>query len=206
MCMVAFMALKTRGPAVEIVPRQYDRSSLVVVVQRRCIMHRHNGNRMNRVICKKNKTWFATLGVLLFVESHSSLLNFMLSASHHFFFSSIHLILPSKMSAPEILSASQAPESTGPKPKVLIAGAGIGGLTLALLLHKANVPFLVLERANEIKPLGKAIDIRPSYNLRSFSLLHLLALNMHHLPNKHFRGGFRLGTIGRLSAHTTRYL
>ncbi|KAG0339380.1 hypothetical protein BG000_002241 [Podila horticola] len=66
------------------------------------------------------------------------------------------------MSAPEILSASQAPESTGPKPKVLIAGAGIGGLTLALLLHKANVPFLVLERANEIKPLGAAFVLGPS--------------------------------------------
>ncbi|KAF9314081.1 hypothetical protein BG003_004544 [Podila horticola] len=43
------------------------------------------------------------------------------------------------------------------KPKVLISGGGIGGLTLALLLHKANIPFLVLERAKEIKPLGSAI-------------------------------------------------
>ncbi|KAG0324884.1 hypothetical protein BG000_002010 [Podila horticola] len=40
------------------------------------------------------------------------------------------------------------------KPSVLISGGGIGGLTLALLLHKANIPFLVLERAKEIKPLG----------------------------------------------------
>ncbi|KAG0029855.1 hypothetical protein BGZ81_003345 [Podila clonocystis] len=39
------------------------------------------------------------------------------------------------------------------KPNVLISGGGIGGLTLALLLHKANIPFLVLERAKEIKPL-----------------------------------------------------
>ncbi|KAG0019141.1 hypothetical protein BGZ82_000234 [Podila clonocystis] len=39
------------------------------------------------------------------------------------------------------------------KPKVLISGGGIGGLTLALLLYKANIPFLVLERAKEIKPL-----------------------------------------------------
>ncbi|KAF9300754.1 hypothetical protein BGZ74_007537 [Mortierella antarctica] len=66
------------------------------------------------------------------------------------------------MSAPEILSASVAPETSGPKPKVLIAGAGIGGLTLALLLHKANVPFLVLERATEIKPLGAAFVLGPS--------------------------------------------
>ncbi|KAF9309296.1 hypothetical protein BG003_009925 [Podila horticola] len=40
------------------------------------------------------------------------------------------------------------------KPNVLISGGGIGGLTLALLLHKADIPFLVLERAKEIKPLG----------------------------------------------------
>ncbi|KAG0010225.1 hypothetical protein BGZ81_002894, partial [Podila clonocystis] len=39
------------------------------------------------------------------------------------------------------------------RPSVLISGGGIGGLTLALLLHKANIPFLVLERAKEIKAL-----------------------------------------------------
>ena len=68
-------------------------------------------------------------------------------------------------------SAPQSPQKTTPvkprlpfnreeleslsKPKVLISGGGIGGLTLAILLHKADIPFLVLERAKEIKPLGK---------------------------------------------------
>lgn len=41
------------------------------------------------------------------------------------------------------------------KPKVLIVGAGIGGLMLAFLLKKGGVPFLVLERAHEVKPLGE---------------------------------------------------
>ncbi|KAF9368360.1 hypothetical protein CPB97_004696, partial [Podila verticillata] len=48
------------------------------------------------------------------------------------------------------------------KPSVLISGGGIGGLTLAILLHKANIPFLVLERAKEIKPLGSAMAIGAS--------------------------------------------
>lgn len=41
------------------------------------------------------------------------------------------------------------------KPKVLIVGAGIGGITLAILLQKAGYPYAVFERAKEVKPLGK---------------------------------------------------
>ena len=40
------------------------------------------------------------------------------------------------------------------RPKVLIVGAGLAGLTLALLLQKANIPYEVFERAQESKPLG----------------------------------------------------
>lgn len=54
------------------------------------------------------------------------------------------------------------------KPKVSISGGGIGGLTLALLLHKANIPFLVLERAKEIKALGKqSFDMFSFYRLQA---------------------------------------
>lgn len=41
------------------------------------------------------------------------------------------------------------------KPRVLISGAGIGGLTLALILEQAGYEYEVFERASKIKPLGK---------------------------------------------------
>lgn len=44
------------------------------------------------------------------------------------------------------------------KPKVLIVGAGIGGITLGILLKKADVKFEIYERAHEVKPLGNMID------------------------------------------------
>ncbi|KAF8951051.1 hypothetical protein BGZ52_000563 [Haplosporangium bisporale] len=50
-------------------------------------------------------------------------------------------------------------EANSKKPKVLISGAGIGGLTLGLLLQKANIPFEIYERSKEIKPLGSAFSI-----------------------------------------------
>lgn len=53
-----------------------------------------------------------------------------------------------------------APEENEDRPKVLIAGAGLGGLTLALLLKKAGVRFQVLEGATEIKPLGKQTNLQ----------------------------------------------
>ncbi|KAG0373980.1 hypothetical protein BGX24_010989 [Mortierella sp. AD032] len=43
------------------------------------------------------------------------------------------------------------------RPKVLIVGAGLGGLTLGMLLHKADIPFEIYERAPEVKPLGSAM-------------------------------------------------
>ena len=40
------------------------------------------------------------------------------------------------------------------KPKVLIVGAGIGGLMLGNLLEKGGIPYEIWERAKEVKPLG----------------------------------------------------
>ncbi|MCC1493201.1 flavin-dependent oxidoreductase [Cognatishimia sp. F0-27] len=45
---------------------------------------------------------------------------------------------------------------------VLIAGGGIGGLTLALTLHQIGVPCRVLESSREMKPLGVGINIQPN--------------------------------------------
>ncbi|KAG0264495.1 hypothetical protein BG011_006659 [Mortierella polycephala] len=48
------------------------------------------------------------------------------------------------------------------RPKVLIVGAGLAGITLAILLEKAGVPYDVYERATEVKPLGAALYIGPN--------------------------------------------
>ena len=44
---------------------------------------------------------------------------------------------------------------------VAIVGAGIGGLSLGLCLHKLNIPFQIYEAVKEIKPLGVGINIQP---------------------------------------------
>src|SRR5262245_30553965 len=56
----------------------------------------------------------------------------------------------------------------------VIVGGGIGGLTLALALHAANVPgrIRVLEAAPEIKPLGAGINLGP-HAMREMSALGL---------------------------------
>lgn len=45
---------------------------------------------------------------------------------------------------------------------VLIAGAGIAGLTLGLTLHQIGVPFRLFEAVPEMRPLGVGINIQPN--------------------------------------------
>src|ERR1044071_8620954 len=45
---------------------------------------------------------------------------------------------------------------------VLIAGGGIGGLSVALTLHQIGVPCVVLESVRDLKPLGVGINLQPN--------------------------------------------
>ena len=45
---------------------------------------------------------------------------------------------------------------------ILIAGAGIGGLTAALALHHIGQRVTVFEAVDEIRPLGVGINLQPN--------------------------------------------
>ncbi len=57
--------------------------------------------------------------------------------------------------------------------EILIAGGGIGGLTLALSLHQAGIACRVFEAAPEIKPLGVGVNLLP-HAMRELTELGLL--------------------------------
>ena len=48
------------------------------------------------------------------------------------------------------------------KPPVLIAGGGIGGISVALTLHQIGVPCVVFESVRELKPHGVGINLQPN--------------------------------------------
>ena len=54
--------------------------------------------------------------------------------------------------------------------RVIIAGGGIGGLTLALTLHQIGVECVVFEAVNELKPLGVGINLQPNAVRELFDL------------------------------------
>ncbi|CAO3571995.1 unnamed protein product [Mortierella alpina] len=59
-------------------------------------------------------------------------------------------------------------------PKVLIVGAGLAGLLLAILLERANIPYQIFERAAKVKPLGAVMCLNANI-LPVFEQLGLLA-------------------------------
>lgn len=88
-----------------------------------------------------------------------SFLSFTPFTPSHFFSSHSHSSLSSRnhknMSVPETNNLSSSQESVPKKPKVLIVGGGLGGLFLGILLMKGGVDFEIIERAREVKPIGK---------------------------------------------------
>jgi len=57
--------------------------------------------------------------------------------------------------------------------QVLIAGGGVGGLTLALSLHERGIACTVFEAAQEVRPLGVGINTLP-HAIRELAALGLL--------------------------------
>lgn len=53
---------------------------------------------------------------------------------------------------------------------VLIAGAGIAGLSMGLTLHQLDIPFRIYERVGEMRPLGVGINIQPNAVRELFDL------------------------------------
>jgi 5-methylphenazine-1-carboxylate 1-monooxygenase len=72
-----------------------------------------------------------------------------------------------------ISSTSLQTQTYADPPKVLIAGAGIGGLTLALTLHARGISSVIYEQASEVREVGVGINTLP-HAIRELALLGLL--------------------------------
>ena len=78
-------------------------------------------------------------------------------------------------------------------PDILIVGAGIGGLTLALSLHQADISCRILEAAPEVLPLGVGINLLP-HAMRELSELGLAdKLARHAIETRELRYYSRYG-------------
>ncbi len=53
---------------------------------------------------------------------------------------------------------------------IVIAGAGIAGLTLGLSLHQAGIPFRIHESVSDLRPLGVGINLQPMAVRELFAL------------------------------------
>lgn len=63
--------------------------------------------------------------------------------------------MTTSIAQPPQTSQPQYVDSTKKRPKVLIAGGGLGGLSLGMLLQQTDIPYEIFERATEPKALGK---------------------------------------------------
>ncbi|OAQ29370.1 FAD/NAD(P)-binding domain-containing protein [Linnemannia elongata AG-77] len=96
------------------------------------------------------------------------------------------------------------PLVTDDPPRVLIAGAGLGGLFLGIFLERAGIPYEIFERTSEIRPLGSIICLSPNI-LPAFEQLglydELMSFSKPALRNTFFTGDLKV--IGKTSTLTT---
>src|SRR4051812_42285500 len=66
-------------------------------------------------------------------------------------------------------SPQEAAMSTTPLPRVAVVGAGLGGLVLAVVLHRAGIPVTVYERdpGPDARDQGGTLDIHPPSGQRA---------------------------------------
>ncbi|KAK3839473.1 MAG: hypothetical protein JOS17DRAFT_188752 [Linnemannia elongata] len=89
-------------------------------------------------------------------------------------------------------------------PRVLIAGAGLGGLFLGIQLERAGIPYEIFERSTEMRPLGSIMCLSPNI-LPAFEQLglyeELMSFSKPALRNTFFTGDLKI--IGKTSTLTT---
>ncbi len=71
------------------------------------------------------------------------------------------------------MAGAALPAGTGAVKPVIIAGGGVGGLTLALMLHAKRIPAQVYEAVRTVLPLGVGINALP-HSMRELAALGLL--------------------------------
>jgi hypothetical protein len=64
-------------------------------------------------------------------------------------------------------------DQVGAPMRIAIAGAGIGGLTLALALHEVGIEAEVFEQASEVRELGVGVNLQP-HAIKELAALGLL--------------------------------
>ena len=65
--------------------------------------------------------------------------------------------------------------------RVLIVGAGIGGLATALMLHRRGIRATIVEQASEVREVGVGINTLP-HAIRELAELDLLELAVRERP------------------------
>ncbi|KAG0000624.1 hypothetical protein BGZ79_005723 [Entomortierella chlamydospora] len=93
---------------------------------------------------------------------------------------------------------SQRPPTDRPVPEVLIVGAGICGLTLAILLEQINIPYQIFERASVVKPLGSSMVFAGNV----FPVLEQLGIyeEIKKVSNPYDKGDYYDGNLKKLGS------